>query len=196
MAEPSTDGTTRQRRFGRRWVRAGAVVVLAIAAGIGAWLLVRDDEGSTATPTATTPQATGVGPVAMSRGELASLSRTLDQPIYWAGARRGFTYEVTRTADRKVYVRYLPKGVKVGDSRADYLIVATYPYPRALRALRGVAGKRAVRVRGGASAFVDPTYPKSVHMAFPDADYQIEVFDPSPARARRVALSGDVTDVG
>jgi len=188
---PTSGGWRRPR------VRAGAVTALAIAAGIVVWLVVGRDDNS-ATPAASTPvptTAVGVGPVAMSQSELASLAKKLKHPVYWAGNKRGFTYEVTETADGKVYVRYLPKGVKVHDPRADFLIVATYPYPAALVALKR-AGKKNVRKVGAAYAFVDPTYPKSVHMAYPHADYQIEVFDPSPKTSRAVALSGDVHPVG
>jgi hypothetical protein len=138
----------------------------------------------------------GVGPVAMSPSGLRSLAQKLKHPIYWAGAKPGFTYEVTETADGKVYVRYLPKRIKVRDPHANYLIVATYPYPNALTALRRVGKARVVRVRPGAFAFVDPTYPKSVHMAYPHSNYQIEVFDPSPKKSKTVALSGAVRPVG
>jgi hypothetical protein len=179
-------------------VRAGAVIALAIAAGVIVWLVVGRDDNSSS-PTASTPPAAtsaGLGPVAMSPAALRSLAQKLHHPVYWAGARNGYTYEVTETADGKVYVRYLPKGVKVHDPRANFLIVATYPYPDALAALKRAGKQKVVKVRPGAFAFVDPTYPKSVHMAFPHADYQIEVFDPSPKRSRAVALSGDVRPVG
>jgi hypothetical protein len=43
---------------------------------------------------------------------------------------------------------------------------------------------------------VDKTYTKSVHVAYPGVAYQVEVYDPSPATARTVAVSGDVRPVG
>lgn len=192
-ATPEAQATSKRPR-----VRIGAVVAIAIAAGVVVWLLVGrggDDNNAASSTTTPTQQAAGVGPTAMSTGDLKSLADKLGHPIYWAGAKGGFTYEVTETADGKVYVRYLPKGVAVGDSGAKYLIVATYPYPKALAALKRVAGKKATKLSTGAYAFVDPTYPKSVHVAYPHSDYQIEVFDPSPARAKAVAFSGDVAPV-
>ena len=44
-------------------------------------------------------------------------------------------------------------------------------------------------------ALVDESYPNSVHVAYPGVDYQVEVYDPSPARAREVATSGLVQRV-
>ena len=187
------------QRTGRPRVRAGALIALALAAGAIVWLVVGRDDNSSPLTASTPPAATsapGVGPVAMSPAQLRSLAQKLNHPVYWAGTKSGFTYEVTETADGKVYVRYLPKGVKVHDPRADFLIIATYPYPGALTALKRAGKKHVVKVKPGAFAFVDPTYPKSVHMAYPRADYQIEVFDPSPKRSRAVALSGDVRPVG
>jgi hypothetical protein len=37
--------------------------------------------------------------------------------------------------------------------------------------------------------------PRSAYIAFPRQDYQVEVYDPSPARALRLATSGRVAPV-
>jgi hypothetical protein len=171
-------------------VRLGAVVALAVAAALIAAAIARDhSNGSTA------PSAIASGPVALTAAQLRDESRVLDQPIFWAGPRAGYTYEFTRTANGNIYVRYLPAGVKVGATRPRYLIVGTYPFPHPLKMLRIAAGKRGVSIPGNGLALVHDEYPQSVHMAFPNTNYQVEVFDPSPARALAVARSGDVTPV-
>lgn len=193
---------------GKRRVRLGAVIALALAAGFIAWLVVsRNESSSTSAPTstATAPATvpggavgaagTPLGPVAVSASRLATLAKAVKSPIYWAGRQAGFTYELTETSTGKVYVRYLPKGVKAGDPRASFLIIATYPFPDAFTALKNVAKRRAKALPGGGIAFVDTGYPKSVHVAFPGVAYQVEVYDPSPQRSRQVALSGDVKPV-
>jgi hypothetical protein len=38
--------------------------------------------------------------------------------------------------------------------------------------------------------------PTSIHLAYPGSDYQVEVFDPSAAVARRVVSSGQLTTIG
>ena len=178
-------------------IRLGAVVALAVAAGVVTWLLVGRDKssGTASTPTTVTTPGAGIGPVGVSPAGLGTMVNTIHQPVYWAGARPGNTYEFTQTSAGKVYVRYLPAGVKVGDKRADFLIVATYPFANAYAALKKVAAGREIALQGGGIAFVDPGYPKSVHIAYPKVPYQVEVFDPSPAQSLQVALSGTVAPV-
>jgi hypothetical protein len=62
--------------------------------------------------------------------------------------------------------------------------------------LEKVEGGRGIQVPGGGLALVDEKYPKSVHLAFPNVNYQVEVFDPSPKRALAVATSGQVRPAG
>ena len=136
-------------------------------------------------------------PIAASPAKLRSLVTRLGRPIYWAGPRSGYTYELRRTLDRKVYIRYLPPGVPVA-SRRSYLTVATYPFPGAFAAIQRTA-KRKHQVRiglaGGGLGVMDARNPNNVHLAYPGSDYQVEVFDPS-GRARRIATSGRITAIG
>jgi hypothetical protein len=194
--------------------RVSAVIAVAAAVVIGAWLLTRGSGHSAATGptpatttaghaarqgTATTTTAasvTPVGPASVSAGGLKELSRALHEQIYWVGPRSGYTYEVTVNTKGYVYVRYLPPGVKVGDPHSGYLIVSTYPFPNALAALKGVAHGGGQAVAGGGFALPSAGYPESYHLAFPSAAYEVEVYDPVPAVARQVALSGRVRAVG
>jgi hypothetical protein len=136
------------------------------------------------------------GPRAATVAGLERLAGTIGHPIYWAGPRKGYTYELTRRSDGTVFVRYLPAGVRLGDPRGDFLIIATYPFPNALAALRRVANGKGIELPGGGLALVHEGYEKSVHLAYPGVDYQVEVYDPSPRIARRVAVSGQVKPVG
>jgi hypothetical protein len=137
-------------------------------------------------------------PAAASRAELKALATSLGHPVYWAGTRRGNTYEVTQDASGRVFIRYLPPGVAVGSPKA-YLTVATYPFPGALGALQALAkrnGTATIRLTGGGLAIVDTKYPNSIHLAYPDSDYQVEVFAPSATAARRAVESGRIAPVG
>jgi hypothetical protein len=171
-----------------RVVVAAAAAVVAVGALIG-WLVHSSSNGSTS------PSVVPVRPVGLSANGLRTLAAAVGQPIYWAGVRQHYLYELTRTHDGKVYVRYLPPGAKVGAKGARFLIVATYPFAEAFQALKNVSHGQETALPGGGIALVDTTYPKSVHLAFPGVDYEIEVYDPSPARARAVAVSGDVRPV-
>jgi hypothetical protein len=139
----------------------------------------------------------GSEPVAASVDDLKALAARLGHPIYWAGPKRGFTYELTRTSNGSVFVRYLPAGVKLGDPRPRFLTVATYPFPGAYPALAKTAkGQATVKVARGGMAVVDRAYPKSIHLAFPRSGYQIEVFDPSPSAGRKLVASGAIAPLG
>jgi len=142
------------------------------------------------------PRIRVVGPVALSAAQLRAEVRFLRQPFFWAGPRPGYRYELTRTTPGYVYVRYLPRGVRAGASGSSFLIVATYPFPGAYKALTRVARGKEIAGPGGSIVFVRPKDPKSVLLAFPRVDYEIEVSGPSPAVAAAVAESGRVRPVG
>jgi hypothetical protein len=179
--------------LGHPRVRLGAVVALAVVAGLIAWAII--GSGDNSSPKANTATVSPVGPVGLSAQGLRNRVASLNQPIYWAGPKPGYVYELTRTDSGNVYVRYLPPGANPGAPGAPYLIIATYPFGNALQALIAVSHGKQLNLPGGGIALVDEKYPKSVHVAFPGVNYQIEVYDPSPARSRRVAVSGDVRPV-
>jgi hypothetical protein len=186
-------------------IRLGAILALAAGAGLGAWAIVdHRDSGSTATPgpaasvatpTTATASARPIAPVGLSAAGLRTLTASIHQPIYWAGPKPGFLYELTRTGTGKIFIRYLPPGTPVGSKKASYLIVATYPFKNALQALKNLAGRPQLTIPGGGIAVVDQAHPQSVHLAFPDADNQVEVYDPSPAQSLEIARSGEVRPV-
>ena len=129
---------------------------------------------------------------------MRSIASELGHTIYWIGPKKGYTYEVTRTTSQRIYLRYLPPGAKVGTKKA-YLTIGTYPYRRAFQAVQALAkGKNGttVKLAGRGLAVIDTQDPKNIHLAYPGADYQIELFDPSPARARQIVSSGQVTTIG
>jgi hypothetical protein len=158
-----------------------------------------DNSSNTTTTTGTTPTVTAIGPVAATPAALRNLSAKSEQPIYWVGPRPGHTYELTRTASGRTYIRYLPAGVRVGNKRADYTIVGTYPTQDALKVMKDLAKKpdaKSVDAPGGGIAVYSANVPTNVYVAFPGSDVQIEVFDPSAAKALRLVTTGRVAPVG
>jgi hypothetical protein len=184
-------------------VRIGAVVAIAIAAAFVIWLVVRgNDDSSDKTTTTGTTAASGqkpVGPMAATPGALRALSASSGKPIYWVGPRPGTTYEFTRTAGGRSYVRYLPHGAKIGNRSAAYTIVGTYPTQNAHKVLTQLAkqpNEKSVPSPGGGVAVYSTSAPTNIYVAFPGEDVQIEVFDPSAAKARRLVTTGRVAPVG
>jgi hypothetical protein len=197
--KPATSGRDRS-------LRIGAVVALALAVAFVVWLFLRGNDSNSSTPTVSSPATTSAtGPKVKPLLEAASL-RTLrtvatvvGHPVYWAGGRAATTYELTRTADGRIYVRYLPKGVKIGDQHADYLIVATYPVRNAFRAVQTAAKEKGAQTFGianGGKAVLNSSAPTNVYFAYPRTDYQVEVYDPHPGRARNLVASGKIRPLG
>jgi hypothetical protein len=170
-----------------------AAIAVAAVVAVVVWLLVRGGGNGGATHAVRAPAS------AVSLQRLDAFASSLGHPVYWAGAQPGSTYELSRTKDGRIYVRYLPHGVKAGTSKADYLTVGTYPQPNAFATLRATARKQGVQtipLAGGGLAFQYKGRPTSVYLAYSGSDYQIEVFDPSPTRALGLVKSGQVRPVG
>jgi hypothetical protein len=134
-------------------------------------------------------------PIAASAAELRSAGGAGD--VYWAGSVPSRQMELTKT-ERGTFVRYLPADVDLGDRRALYLTVATYPMPRAFAVATDAAKKPGVVKRaapGGAIAVWQKKRPTSIYLARAGSDRLVEVFDPDPRRARSLILSGRVVPV-
>lgn len=179
---------TDARRSSR--VRVGAVVAVALAAGLVAWALMERGNDDTMASDAT-------GPVAVSYVGLTKLAGATRQPMYWVGPRLGSRYELQQLADGKVYIRYLPSSVEAGDPRT-HLTVGTYPMKDAFSATKALAGSHGsskIALGSGAVAFSAKDNHSSVYVSFPGSDRQIEVYDPTPGEARRLVEQGAVTRV-
>ena len=149
--------------------------------------------------TATQPEPTRARAEGVSVVELTRVSGSIGHPIYWAGSRSGQTYELSQTQDGRVYIRYLPRGTKIGDPKPNYLTVGTYPQAKAFATLKATAKKQGVptiALRGGGLAFADKERPTSVYLAYPGSPFQIEVYHPSAARALALVESGKIVPVG
>jgi hypothetical protein len=165
---------------------AAAVVVLVVS-----WLVFGSGGAKTSLPPVGNPAA------AVSTAQLKAVAAQTNHPVYWAGARSG-AYELTRTTDGRTYIRYLPSAADVGDPAANYLTVGTYQRKDAFTAIQRAAARAgAVSVKidnGGLLVFNEKT-PKSVYFGYPRADYQVEVFDPSPQQARTLVLGGSIKPI-
>ena len=173
-------------------LRLGAVIAVALAAAVGAYLLVRDDEDAPAPPA-----GSGLAR-AVTVEELRAFAASAGHRVYWAGPRAGYTYELTGTKGGRIYVRYLPDGVPVGDQSTRHLTVATYPWPNAYAKTRA-AGRRPGQVTYQLGPYGLAVWPKkggtSVYFARIGSDHQVEVYDPTPGRARALVVARDLSPV-
>jgi hypothetical protein len=170
-------------------MRLGALLAIGLAVFLVGWLVLggRDDGSAPAN-----------GASSASESELRSFAASASTAVYWAGPREDQTYELTRTADGRVYVRYLPEGVEVGDPRPQFLTVGTYPRPNAWAELRRAArepGAVSRRLPNDGMMVFSRSRPTSVYVGFAGGRYQIEVYAPSPGSARKLVESGQIVPV-
>lgn len=169
-------------------IRIAALLAAGFAAFVVGWLLIGGDHGSGNAQSSVS---------SASEAELRSFAASAPNPVYWAGPRTGQTYELYKTSDGRVYVRYLPPGVKVGDPRPQFLTVGTYPLANAFAALKRIgrtAGHVTRTLPGGGIAVFSPGT-SSVYFAYPGAKYQVEVYAPSPSTTRSLVLNGQVVPI-
>jgi hypothetical protein len=166
------------------------VIAVALLVGFVAWLILRGDDDSS-------PER--AKPVETTVSDLRRLDDQSGHPVYWVGPRSGTTYEVTRTGNGNVYIRYLTEGAAIGDERPNYLTVGSYPFKGAYATLRQQGeqkGTKSGNLPGGGIYVVSRERPNSVYVAYPRSDVQVEVFSPSASQARQLVTSGDLRRVG
>lgn len=175
-------------------MRTAAVLAIAVALAFVVWMAFKPD-GDKKAQTAAPERAPAT---AVGAADLRALQQEVAHPVYWAGSKSGYAYELSRTAEGNVYVRYLPRGVAAGAAAADYLSVSTYPDDDAFKTVTDASkreNERVDKISGGGLAVSNPDLPGSVYVARPGSKFLVEVYDPSPARARRIATSGQVVPI-
>jgi len=189
-AVPATAAASvpRDRRRPRR-ARVLALVLAVLLAAGGAYAavtLTRDD--APALPPAGTPAL-------LTAGALDAITAATGHDVYGVAAAAGSRPEVTRAASGEVWVRYLTGDARLGDARADYLTVGTYPRADALAAARAAAAgeqTRSAELPDGGVMLWSVERPESVYAASPGSDLLVEVYSPDPERARALVRGGAV----
>lgn len=167
-------------------------IAVAIAAGVVVWLLVRGSSETAAVP------APNSGPALVSQAQLERLASSLDNPLYWAGPKSGYSYELTSLSGGRTYIRYLPTGVRAGDPRASFLVVGTYAEQGAFANLKRASKHQdavSLGIPGHGLAVFSPAKATSVYFGYPGKAYQVEVFSPSGQNARSLVLAGKIAPI-
>jgi hypothetical protein len=187
-------------RYQLRGVRVGAVIAVAAVAALLVWYFAIRDTSSDNGGGGGSSAQNIVGPVAANETDLSNLAKKDNQPIYWAGNQPGTSdLELTKTADGNVYVRYLTGKATIGTPKPSYLTVGTYPFGNSVHAIDVIAkepGAKTFNVAGGGTAVQNSSAPTSVYVAYPDEkSFEIEVYDPDPAKALDLVKSGAIQPV-
>ena len=190
---PTSLDERRPRRPPRRhrWLLLITLVFLAaLAAAAGGWIYLHQS-GTTSTKRAPANLA--------SLRALADLPTAVGHPVYWAGPKPGYRYELTHTTDGRIYIRYLPAGVAPGTTSPDYLTVGTYPVKNAFTTVQAIGhkpGGSLLQLAGGGIAASDPGHPLSTYVAYTGLGYEIEVYSPTPGQAHELVSSGAIVPTG
>lgn len=188
-------------RYQLRGVRIGAVIAVAAVAAFLVWFFAIRDTGDNDNGGGTqASNPSSVPAQAATEQDISSLAQKDNQPIYWAGEQPGTTdLELTKTNDGNVYVRYLTGNAPIGTPKPSYLTVGTYPFGNSLHAIKVIAkqpGAHTFNVANNGLAVQNSSSPTSVYVAYPDEKgYEIEVYDPDPAKALDLVKSGDIQPV-
>ena len=183
--EPEVESKDSQIHFDRRRFRlfiaigglVGAILVFGLVSLLGSG-------GSDRTANAL------LGETGLSQVELFQLVKDQKLTAYWAGPEEGAKYSLTVTADKQVFIKYLPSGKGLSDKNPNYRIIATYPEPAAFDITRA-AGTQSNAVafvnNDGAAVYYDRAKANNVYVAYSGINYSIEVFDPDAAAALNLA---------
>lgn len=184
-AKSAGSGRTRPSR-GKRVLRTVAFIILPILLilGVGGYFLV-----SQANKSRDLSQIQGK--VALSQSELRDLVVSKKLTVYWAGPMAGAKYTLTANTPGAAYVKYLPGGVGLNDTKTLFRVVGTYTQKNAFavaQASRAVPGNLGFINADGNVVFYSSSRPTNVYIGIKGKDIQIEVFDPVAGQSLGLVL--------
>ncbi len=131
------------------------------------------------------------GRVALSESGLRSIINAKKLTVFWTGPVAGAKYSLVATAPGIAYVRYLPDGKGLADTKNAYKAIGTYVQKNAFTVNQSagkVTGNVGFTNVDGNAVFYAKTRPTNVYMGIRGKDIQIEIFDPLVDQALGVAL--------
>jgi hypothetical protein len=167
-------------------------ILMMFVAVVSSALTYTLTNSSSSTPAATTSTFTEViaGKVALTEPELIAAVKQLGVDVYWAGPVKDAKYTLAVPADGQAYVRYLPNGQGIEDTKPNFVVIATYTTTDAFTATQAAGnttnGVTFVNTEG-AAVYYNKDTPTNVYVAYPNLNYQIEVFHPIAATALEIA---------
>ena len=174
-------------------VLASIAAVVAIAIVVAIVLVVRSSD-TTSTPS----NGSRAEPVKADADALRKVAGVIGHPVYWAPAEKAAAYELTQTPDGRLYIRYLPDNVQVGDPRPNFLTIGTYPQKDAFASVQQGAKREGAITKnlpGGGLSVAQGDRPNSVFFAFPESTVLVEVYDPTAKRAETLVTSGAILPI-
>lgn len=192
MRWQKSNGEPRSETLKRRHALLASALAAVVAIALAAWLLIDDNESGDSSNASASTKAEIVSVTALRTAAAAE-----EAPIYWPGATEGTELELSQPSAERTYVRYLPDGTEAGDPRR-FLTVGSYRFPNPTAALRARGAEPEgvlATAPGEGTVYFSRENPKSVYLAYPGVDVEIEVFAPEFKEALRLVTSGRIVPV-
>jgi len=171
---------TKRGKSTMRFIVAIVIVVL----GVGGYLLISNARNGG-------DLAKIQGQVALSEQELKDVVAAKKLTVYWAGPQTGAKYTLIATTPGIAYVRYLPGGVGLNDTKTLFRAIGTYvqkdAYSVSIAAGRADGNAGFINSDGNA-VFYSKGRPSNVYIGIQGKDIQVEVFDPVVDQALGLVL--------
>ena len=131
------------------------------------------------------------GKVALSAQELRDVVVAKKLTVYWAGPQDGAKYTLIATTPGVAFVRYLPGGVGLNDTKTLFRAIGTYTQKNAFAV--STAGAVATGNVGfvnadGNAVFYSKAHPTNIYVGIKGKEIQVEVFDPMVDQALGLVL--------
>lgn len=165
-------------------------IVIALISGVIAFGIARQFNPNLSEQT--TLAAKISGGVCLTEDELKSLVAEQKLSVYWTGPISDATYTLNASQTGQVFVRYVEKGQQCDGQTQEFRVIATYSLAGAFESTRA-AGNQANGVslenNDGSIVYFNRESPTNVYVAYPNIDYQIEIYDPNPKKAVLLATT-------
>ncbi len=145
--------------------------------------------------------ANSSGQAALTEAQLKVEVNKIGGSIFWTGPMLGAKYTFTNHAAGQNFIRYLPNGQGLTDIAQNYRVIATYKevgaYATLLAASKVKTGLSVSLINpDGSIVYYAKATPTHVYLAFKGIDYQIEIHDPRPGAALKLATTpGTITSL-
>lgn len=190
QAEPAVEVTptkeqvekavTAQRKSSRKVL----VFILVVILAIGGFLLIKHQRSGS-------DLAKIQGKVALSAQELRDVVVAKKLVVYWAGPQDGAKYTLIASTPGVAFVRYLPGGVGLNDTKTLFRAIGTYTQKNAFAvstAGAAASGNVGFVSADGNAVFYSKARPTNVYVGIKGKDVQVEVFDPVVDQALGLVL--------
>ena len=131
------------------------------------------------------------GKVALTATELRDVVRARKLTVYWAGPQDGAKYTLIATTPGVAFVRYLPGGVGLNDTKTLFRAIGTYEQKNAFAvstAGAAASGNVGFVNADGNAVFYAKSRPTNIYIGIKGKDIQVEVFDPVVDQALGLVL--------